>query len=501
MKGRNGLSRTALVFIAGAVALGLLIFALVGLRDDHGPRAGGVLRVFCAAGLKPPVEELAGEYEERYGVRVDLSYGGSGALLSTLALAPEGDLYLAGDDSFTETAHARGLVAERFPLARMTPVIAVPSGNPRSVASLADLGTPDLRLGLADPEAAAVGKVARLALERSGRWKEISAKVTVFKPTVTDLAIDLRIGALDAAILWDATVAQTEGVESISVPELSSLARNVELGVLTGAASPAEALRFARFLASSDVGSPRFAHHGYTPLPGDRWNPAPELLLFSGAMLNSAIDETITAFEEREGVVVTRVYNGCGILVAQMKAGASPDAYFSCDTSFLEQVANRFGPSEVICANRMVMLVRKGNPEKLSGLADLAREGLKVGLAHPEKSALGALTRRLLDARGLEDSIVDSGNIVVESPTADYLVAQIRTGALDAVIVYRSSAAHSLEDLDLIELGEGPTMARQPYAVARGSEYPLLMERLLSAIRTDTSRSRFESLGFTWEDE
>ncbi len=55
-------------------------------------------------------------------------------------------------------------------------------------------------------------------------------------------------------------------------------------------------------------------------------------------MLRPAIEQTIAEFERREGVKVTRVYNGCGILVAQMKAGEVPDAYFACDSEFMNQV-------------------------------------------------------------------------------------------------------------------------------------------------------------------
>jgi ABC-type molybdate transport system substrate-binding protein len=60
-------------------------------------------------------------------------------------------------------------------------------------------------------------------------------------------------------------------------------------------------------------------------------------------MLRPAVDKTIAAFEAREGVRVTRVYNGCGILVAQMKVDGAPDAFFACDREFLDQVGDLFG--------------------------------------------------------------------------------------------------------------------------------------------------------------
>ena len=60
-----------------------------------------------------------------------------------------------------------------------------------------------------------------------------------------------------------------------------------------------------------------------------------------GAMLQPALRETLAAFADREGVELDLVYNGCGILVAQMRSGRIPDAYFACDQSFLESVQER----------------------------------------------------------------------------------------------------------------------------------------------------------------
>ena len=37
------------------------------------------------------------------------------------------------------------------------------------------------------------------------------------------------------------------------------------------------------------------------------------------------------------------------------------------------------------------------NPENIKSLHDLARDGLKLGIAHEEQSALGALTKRMME--------------------------------------------------------------------------------------------------------
>ena len=43
-----------------------------------------ILRLYCSAGMTKPVAELVKDYETAYGVRTEVSYDGSGKLLSTI---------------------------------------------------------------------------------------------------------------------------------------------------------------------------------------------------------------------------------------------------------------------------------------------------------------------------------------------------------------------------------------------------------------------------------
>jgi len=493
-----GAAETSLL-VGSALLLGLLVFFLVG--SDRMPigTSGKPISVYCAAGLQPPVAAAARAYQDQYGIAIDLTYGGSGTLLSQLSVARSGDLYIAADDSYIRSGREKGIVDEDLSLAWQVPVLAVARGNSKGISSLEDLLRDDISVGFAHPEAAAVGRIVRQVLIEAGLWEGVQARVKVFKPTVMDLANDLKIGTIDLAVIWDATAAQYPEIEGVRVQAFDAVRRPISLGVLSWSGQPAAAFHFARYLAARDKGLPHFAKRGYTVADGDRWEETPELLLMSGAMLSKAIDETVAEFEQREGVRVTRIYNGCGILVSQMKSGSRPDAYFACDQSFLDQVSERFESGQTVSANSMVILVAKDNPKKISGLADLARPGLRVGLGHPEKSALGSLTVTLLERGGHLAALKASGNLVVESATGDYLVNQARAGALDAAIVYRSNTAMVGDHLDTVEIGDANAHAVQPYAVARDSTHKQLMGRLLDAIAGQRSQKRFEGLGFDWK--
>jgi ABC-type molybdate transport system substrate-binding protein len=377
----------------------------------------------------------------------------------------------------------------------MKPVLAVRKGNPRKLADLDAVLKADVKLSHANPDAAAVGKVTRDALIKEMKWDAYAKKVVVQKPTVNDVAADVQIGAADAGFVWDVTLRQVPQIEAIPAGDLP--AATLTACIVRTTQQPTAALRFARYLAASDAGATAFSDEGYSPAGGDPWEPTPELRLLAGAMLRPAVERTITAFEEREGVKVTRVYNGCGILVAQMKADGAPDAFFACDREFLDQVGDLFGPGTTVSSNQLVILVHKGNPHGVQKLKDLARPGLRVGIGHEKQCAMGVLTQRTLKEDRSTEAVMK--NVKVQSPTGDMLVNQMLTGSLDAVIAYISNAAGHAGRLEAVAISIPCAFADQPFAVGKGSRHRFLAGRLLDAIRAEESRRAFEENGFTWK--
>ena len=295
--------------LAVLAILTLLLWWGPGQRDSGSP--SGPLLVWCASGIQAPVEAAVRAFEKECGSSVQLQYGGSGTLLANIQVAGRGDLFIAADEGYLATARSKGLVEEVVPLGLMSPVIAVRKGNPTGIRSVDDL--PAGRISLAQPGAAAIGDVVRALLLKDGRWEALEKKVRVFKTTVMDVAMDVRLGAVDAGIVWDATVAQDPALEAVRDPALDPGQQKVAIGVLRSAVRPAAALRLARWLGAPDKGLLEFARRGYGVVDGDAWAETPEVVFFSGGVNRLAVEDTVRRFEEREGARVTRVYNGCGI--------------------------------------------------------------------------------------------------------------------------------------------------------------------------------------------
>jgi ABC-type molybdate transport system substrate-binding protein len=398
----------------------------------------------------------------------------------------------------------------------MRSVVAVRKGNPKGVRSLDDLVRRDVKLMLADPDAAAISYITREVLGKQ-RWVALEKKKRAFKDTVNAVATDIDIGSADAGIVWDAIVAQmADRLDAVELAELKNAVGSVTVGVLKSCNNPASALRFARFLAARDRGLKVFARYNFTPIAdGDLWaDGAPRIILYAGAMLQPAIEDTIRAFERREGLPegnVRVVYNGCGTLVGQMQAGGRPDAFFACDARYFDNKLDESAPASPrvrdlfldatdISANRLVMLVHKGNPKKIRQLKDLARDGMRVGVGDESKCAMGALTHAVWNANRKRDPGLPPLKVTTVAGTGDELVNRFTAAPskLDAVVVYLSNAKLVEDKFDIVPI-DLPCAVVQPVAAAKDSDHKHLVARLIRALKSDESRRRFEEMGFSWK--
>ena len=497
----NNLHALTLSAAASLAILGFLLY-----RGVQQPGDGNAPRLFmyCAAGLRYPVEEIVQQYRQRYGVQVEIQYGGSNTLLNQLEVARVGDLYLCADETYIRQARSKGLVREVLPIAFQTPVIVVKKGNPKRIAMLDDLLREDVTVALGNPDGAAIGKITHDLLTAAGLWEKISAHVTkrgVFKPTVNEIANDVKLGSVDAGIIWDATAAQYPELESIKADALDPGASLVEVGVLSSARNPSAAIRFARYVAASNAGLETFAKHSLRVTNGDLWDENPEITFFAGSVNRRALEPIISEFERREGVRVNTVYNGCGILTAQMRTiqqnqdKTFPDAYMACDVYYLDNVRELFQEAVNVSDTDIVIAVQKGNPKGIRELKDLTRAGMRVAVGQPEQCTIGALTKRLLEHEGLYDTLI-SGNVVTQTATSAMLVPAVTTNSADAALAYATDTLGEPGRIEVIRLDSELAKAIQPFSIARSSQHKQVARRLFEQVAR--SREIFEKSGFHW---
>ena len=260
------MSRTTVAALGSLAALALVGAALAWRQRDTGP--GRPIVVYAAAAVRVPLEAAARDYEAESGRRVELRFGASEDILTKAGLVnptDPADLLLPADDTYIRMARDRGLVAESFPLATMRAVVLLAPGNPKAIAAWPDLLRDGVRVAVPNP-AAAVGKLTRDHLAATGRWDALKPRVAD-TGTVTEAANAAKIGAADAAVVWDAVAVNYAGQTVLTPPELAGVVGRVEVAVLAQSADREGALAFARYLADPGRGLKPFRAAGFPVRP------------------------------------------------------------------------------------------------------------------------------------------------------------------------------------------------------------------------------------------
>ncbi|MHB8865128.1 MAG: molybdate ABC transporter substrate-binding protein [Pirellulaceae bacterium] len=501
---RRAVTSLATMIVVSLVILAVLIGLLVVNSRKRGRHNVKQLLVYCAAGMRYPMEEIVADYRRECDVNVTVQYGGSNTLLSQLEVSRMGDLFLAADDSYIRLADEKGLIAEVIPLATMQPVIVSRKDRGETFAALDDLLQPGVRIACGNPDATAIGKMSRKLLEQSGHWSSVERQINaqgVFKPTVNEVANDVKLGSVDAGIVWDTTAAQYPELVAVHVPQLDSGRATVDIAVLNAAPNPAAALHFARYVAARDRGLKIFESKQYRIVEGDVWKDVPQITFFAGSVNRRALEPILSAFQQREGVDINTVYNGCGILTGQMRIAAEdkgsgfPDTYMACDVYYLDTVKDWFQDAVNVSDTDIVIAVQKGNPKAIESLHDLTKPGVRVAVGQPDQCTIGVLTRRLLEHEGLYEQLLKE-NVVTQTATSALLVPAVTAKSADAALAYRTDTLAEKDKIDVVTIASEMSKAIQPYSIARSSDHKELGRRLYRAIAR--SRGAFEAAGFHW---
>lgn len=268
-QGRRGRAwegrRTVARAIRSCLVVSLLALAF-GCQRQSPPAK---LLLYCGAGLRPPVAEIAIEFGRQHGVLVECDYAGSEVLLGRAKLSGQGDLYLPGDLHYVELARQEGLLTTSKTACYLVPVILVQKGNPKGIQGLADLWRPGIKLGLGDPEACAIGRQSRLILAKNQIPEEkIRPSVVMHALTVNELGNSVKLKALDATIVWDAVAASYTGTtEVVPIPPEQNVASTVPVGILKCCRQPELAAKFLDFIGSPQAVAIFEKHHYTTRAP------------------------------------------------------------------------------------------------------------------------------------------------------------------------------------------------------------------------------------------
>ena len=165
---------------------------------------GKEIWVFAGSASKPALDETASSFEEQTGIKVYVTYGGSGTVLSQMELSRSGDVYIPGSPDYMMKAESKGLIdpATTKIVAYLIPAINIQPGNPRSIQSLSDLGKPGVKVGIGNPTTVCVGLYAIEILDKSNLLSAVYKNIVTQASSCDNTATLISLKSVDAVMGW-----------------------------------------------------------------------------------------------------------------------------------------------------------------------------------------------------------------------------------------------------------------------------------------------------------
>jgi molybdate transport system substrate-binding protein len=234
-----------------------LILVFVFAQDAQS--ASRNLLIFAGAASKPATEEAIKGFREKTGIGVNVTFGGSGFVLSQMKLAQRGDLYFPGSSDFMEVAKKQGLVfpeSERM-IAYLVPAINVQKGNPKQIQTLKDLTRNGVRVAIANPAMVCVGLYAVEIVEKNlspAEKEKLRKNLVNYTESCEKTANVISLRAVDAVIGWRVfQYWDPERIETVYLrPEEISRIGYIPIAVSKYTQDRSAARTFIDFLLSSE---------------------------------------------------------------------------------------------------------------------------------------------------------------------------------------------------------------------------------------------------------
>jgi len=223
--------------------------------------------------------------------------------------------------------------------------------------------------------------------------------------------------------------------------------------------------------------------------------PTGTVVVFAATSLTDAFQEIGKALErDHPGWRVRFNFAASNQLALQIENGAQADVFASADQPWMDFIAQHdrlTGNAEVFARNRMVAIVPRTNPARISSLHDFGKRGVKLVLAG-EAVPAGKYARQVLrnlsrqPGYGQDFARRVLGNMVSEEENVRAVVTKVQLGEADAGFCYVSDTVGLVaRDLRMFPIPDSlDVTADDPIAVLKAAPAPALarafMERVLS---------------------
>jgi molybdate transport system substrate-binding protein len=221
------------------------------------------LRVYSAGAVAPPLQKAIDIFEDRFGIRCNLTVGKPSNLLAAIAVSKEGDVISCGAEYILDEAEDRGLVVtgSRRSLGFRRSVIIVPIGNPAKIMSINDLCKGNVRIGIA-VDGCLKGVWDDVA-SKAGLTDQIRRNITHHADACGSLMSLIHQEKVDAIFGWNAFQSVwPDTCEVIELPPDLQVFRSTVVAVVSYTKDAELSQKFIDFLTTDEV-KKIYSDHGW----------------------------------------------------------------------------------------------------------------------------------------------------------------------------------------------------------------------------------------------
>ncbi|MBV9822379.1 MAG: molybdate ABC transporter substrate-binding protein [Actinobacteria bacterium] len=215
--------------------------------------------------------------------------------------------------------------------------------------------------------------------------------------------------------------------------------------------------------------------------------------VFAAASLTESFSTLATKFEAAyPGVHVKLDFGASSALALQITQGAPADVFASASAKNMAQVVDARAASDptTFARNEMEIAVPPANPAGVTGVADLAKSGVKVALCQSQVPC-GATAQEVFARAGV------TVRPVTLEPDVKAALTKVRTDEVDAAVVYVTDVRAAGAKVKGIEIPDGQNASTDyPIAVLAKAGNPTGGRAFADFVLSPTGRDVLAAAGF-----
>jgi molybdate transport system substrate-binding protein len=225
----------------------------------------GSANIFAAASLTGAFNKIKADFIVlNPKVNLTMNYNGSGSLVTQIQNGAPADVFASADADNMNKLSGAGKIDAPQNFAHNLLEIVVQHGNPKHIATLADLARPDVAVVLGDPASVPAGKYAKQALAAAG----VTVVPKSLELSVSAVTQKIALAEADAGIVYvtdvKASVAAGQLVDGVQIPRAQNVLAVYPIGILKSSQNQAIDRAFVDYVLSP-AGQATLASFGFLP--------------------------------------------------------------------------------------------------------------------------------------------------------------------------------------------------------------------------------------------